>query len=58
LRSGGITGPEFRVEVRKEGILRFVQNDRGIETGAEPIGQQRFSEAGRSLDRDVTELQG
>jgi hypothetical protein len=48
----------LRVEVREKRVLGFVQDDRRVETGAEAIGQQRFSEAGRPLDRDVTELQG
>ena len=45
------------VEVGEERVFGFFQNDRRVETSAEPLGQRRFSRADRTLDRDVPELQ-
>ena len=46
------------VEIRQERVVGVVQHDRRVEARAKPIGQQRFSDAGWSLDGDITEVQG
>ena len=46
-----------RIEVGEKRILRFVEDNRRVETGAEPIGEQRFPDAGGPLDGDVSEIQ-
>ena len=43
---------------RQKRILRFVEDHRRVEARSEAIGEQRFSDAGRTLDGDVAEIQG
>ena len=57
LRLQGGAGP-VGVEIGEERILRFLQDDGGIETSAEPFGECGFACADRPFDRDVAELQG
>ena len=46
------------VEVAEERILRFFENERGVEPRREPLRECRFACADRTFDRDVAELQG
>jgi hypothetical protein len=50
-------GP-LRVKVREERVVGLVEDDGRIEARTKSIGQQRFADAGRPLDRDVSEVQG
>ena len=45
------------VEVGEEGVLGFLEDDRGIEPRAEPFGQRGLARADGTFDREVAELQ-
>ena len=46
------------VEVGEERVVGFVEDDRRVEAGAEPVGEQRLADADGPFDRDVPEIQG
>ena len=47
----------FRVKVREERVLRFVEHDRRVEPRPEAIGKERLADACRALNRDVPEFE-
>ncbi len=46
------------VEVGEKRIVGFFEDERGVESRAEPLGECGFAGADRTFDRDVAELQG
>src|SRR5688572_16661166 len=46
------------VEVAEKRVLGLIQHHGRIETGSEAIGEKRFAYAGRSLNGNVSKIQG